>query len=87
VDRAREAARDKIDACAEELKKNKTFEQQPVGKLKVKETKFFKSTDKIDELGPGQAVLGTQARNLKPEETSGPFSDGNGCYILKLQNS
>ncbi len=84
-DRAREAARDKIDACAEELKKNKTFEQAARSvKLKVKETKFFKSTDKIDELGQAK-LFWDKARNLKPEETSGPFSDGNGCYILKLK--
>lgn len=84
-DRSRETAREKIDACAEELKKGKALEQAARSvKLKAKETKFFKSTDKIDELGQAK-MFWDKARNLKPGEDSGAFSDGNGCYILKLK--
>ncbi|MDD5771554.1 MAG: peptidyl-prolyl cis-trans isomerase, partial [Candidatus Omnitrophica bacterium] len=83
---ARKAAQDKIKACSEELKKNKPFEKAAkANRLKVEETKFFKSTDKIDNLGQAELFWET-AKKLKEGQASEPFSDQNGFYIIKLKS-
>jgi parvulin-like peptidyl-prolyl isomerase len=82
---SRKTAQDKIKACADELKNNKPFNRSAkAGGLKVKETKFFKSTDKIEGLGQAKLFWDT-ANKLKPEQASEVFSDANGYYIIKLK--
>ncbi|MDD5253373.1 MAG: SurA N-terminal domain-containing protein [Candidatus Omnitrophica bacterium] len=82
---SRKMAQDKIKACADELKKNKPFNQAAKAQgFKVKETKFFKSTDKIDNLGQAKVFWET-AKKLKTEQASEVFPDVNGYYIIKLK--
>jgi peptidyl-prolyl cis-trans isomerase D len=81
----RKAAQDKMKTCSAELKKNKPLEKVAKAHgLKVEETKFFKSTDNIDKLGQAQLFWET-AKKLKEGQTSEPFSDQNGFYIIKLK--
>ncbi len=75
-------AQDKINECAEKLK-TKSFNKAAKG-LKTGQTKFFKSSDKIDNLGPAQIFWET-AKKLKENQVSDIFSDAAGYYIIKLK--
>lgn len=79
-------AQDKINECAEKLK-SKPFDQVVKTSkpgLKTGQTKFFKSSDKIDNLGPAQIFWET-AKKLKENQVSDIFSDAAGYYIIKLK--
>ena len=76
----------KINECAEKLK-TKPFNQVASANaygFKTGHTKFFKSTDQIDTLGPGQ-VFWDNAKKLKEGQTSSIFSDAQGYYIIRLK--
>jgi len=79
-------AQKKINECAEKLK-SKPFNQvasaSKIG-FKTGQTKFFKSSDQINNLGPGQ-IFWINAKRLKESQTSGIFSDAQGYYIIKLK--
>ncbi|MEI6832286.1 MAG: SurA N-terminal domain-containing protein [Candidatus Omnitrophota bacterium] len=75
-------AQEKINECADKLK-TKTFNKAAKG-LKTGQTKFFKSSDKIDNLGPAQIFWET-AKKLKENQVSDIFSDTLGYYIIKLK--
>ena len=77
-------AQDKIIECAEKLK-TKSFNKAAKG-LKTGQTKFFKSSDKIDNLGPAQIFWET-AKKLKENQVSDIFSDAAGYYIIKLKTT
>jgi len=84
-EQSRETAKNKINACAQELKKNKPFNRAAkAGGLKAEETKFFKSTDTIDKLGQAK-MFWEAAKKLNPEQASEILSDANGFYIIKLK--
>jgi len=77
-------AKSKIKECADKLK-TKPFNRIASGYgLKNGETKFFKSGDQLDNLGPGQIFWDT-AKKLKENQVSDIFSDANGYYIIKLK--
>jgi parvulin-like peptidyl-prolyl isomerase len=79
-------AQSKIKECADKLK-NKPFNQvASAGKVgfKTGQTKFFKSTDQVGNLGAAQ-IFWEAARKLKENQVSEVFSDANGYYIIKLK--
>ncbi|MDD5097489.1 MAG: SurA N-terminal domain-containing protein, partial [Candidatus Omnitrophica bacterium] len=80
-------AQSKINECVEKLK-TQPFNQvsgssSKIG-LKTGQTKFFKSTDKLDILGPGQ-IFWDAAKKSKENQASDMFSDNQGYYIVKLK--
>ena len=79
-------AKSKIKECADKLK-NMPF-NQVVGAnefgFKTGQTEFFKSTDKLENLGPGK-IFWDAAKKLKPNQVSDIFSDPNGYYIIQLK--
>ena len=81
---SRKMAQSKIKECADKLK-NKPFNRIASARnLKSGQTKFFKSTDQIDNLGPGK-IFWEAAKKLKENQTSGILSDPSGYYIIKLK--
>ena len=83
---SRKTAQDKIIECAEKLKNrpfNKVASASAYG-FKTGQTKFFKSTEQLDSLGPAQIFWET-AKKLKQNQLSDIFSNTNGYYIIKLK--
>ncbi|MFA4992810.1 MAG: SurA N-terminal domain-containing protein [Candidatus Omnitrophota bacterium] len=83
---SRKIAQAKIKECADKLK-NKPFDQVASASaygFKTGQTKFFKSSDQLDNLGPGQ-IFWENAKKLKENQLSDIFSDSNGYYIIKLK--
>jgi len=79
-------AQSKIQECADKLK-SKPFNQIASAStygFKTGQTKFFKSTDQVENLGPGKLFWDT-AKKLKENQVSDIFSDANGYYIIKLK--
>ena len=80
------AAQQKINECVEKLK-SKSFDQVASTSkfgFKTGKTKFFKSTEQIENLGPGQ-IFWDNAKKLKEGQTSNVFSDSQGFYIIRLK--
>ncbi|MDD5561902.1 MAG: SurA N-terminal domain-containing protein [Candidatus Omnitrophica bacterium] len=83
---SRKMAQEKIKECAEKLKNrpfNKVASASAYG-FKTGQTKFFKSTDQLDPLGPAQLFWET-AKKLKENQVSEIFSNANGYHIIKLK--
>ncbi len=81
---SRKNAQDKIKECAETLK-IRPFEQAAKAlKLTFGESKPFKSTDSIDNLGAGK-MFWEAAKKLKEGQVSDVLSDSKGFYIIKLK--
>lgn len=81
---SRKTAQSKIKACADELKNKPLNRAAKAHGFKVEETKFFKSTDKIDNLGQAK-MFWEAAKKLKEEQVSEILSDASGYYIIKLK--
>lgn len=77
-------AQSKIKECADGLKTRPFNKVAGASGLKTGQTKFFKSTDQIDNLGQAKIFWET-AKKLKEEQVSEIFSDANGYYIIKLK--
>jgi len=77
-------AQDKIKACADGLKTKPFNKAAATFRLKSGQTKFFKSSDEIEVLGPAKLFWET-AKKLKQDQLSSIFSDSNGYYIIKLK--
>jgi len=77
-------AQDKIKACADGLKTKPFNKAAAAFRLKSGQTKFFKSSDEIEVLGPAKLFWET-AKKLKQDQLSSIFSDSNGYYIIKLK--
>ncbi len=81
---SRKTVQSKIKACADELKNKPLNRAAKAHGFKVEETKFFKSTDKIDNLGQAK-MFWEAAKKLKEEQVSEILSDASGYYIIKLK--
>jgi len=83
---SKKMAENKIKEYADKLK-TKPFNQlvkvRAYG-FKAGQTKFFKPTEQLDNLGEAQIFWDT-AKQLKENQVSDIFSDANGCYIIKLK--
>ena len=83
---AEKTAQSKIKECADKLKSmpfNQAASASEMG-FKTGQTKFFKSTDQLDNLGPAQ-IFWNMAKKLKENQVSDIFSDASGYYIIKLK--
>jgi foldase protein PrsA len=78
------ATQKKINEAAEKLKSMQFNQIASAPGIKNSQTKFFKSTDQIEGLGPGQ-IFWDNAKKLKEGQTSSIFSDAQGYYIIKLK--
>jgi len=87
VRESRKMAQEEIEQCLQMLKNNEPLKKAARAcKLKYGETKFFKSSDQVEGLGPGR-IFWEKADKLEQGKTSEAFSDSKGSYIIKLKES
>jgi hypothetical protein len=82
---AKEIAKDKINACAEKLKKMEFNQAASASNLKNGVTDFFKSNGTIQDLGIAR-IFWDNAKNLKDNQPSSIISNDKGFYIIKLKS-
>ncbi len=78
-------AQKEINECAEKLKSKPFNQVAKTSKIELKtgQTKFFKSTDQLDNLGPAR-IFWDNVKKLKEGQVSDIFSNAGGYYIIKL---
>jgi len=79
-------AKNKIDECAEKLKKEVFNEAAKENGLKTGTTSFFKSSDQIKELETNASIFWNSAIKLKDNQISSVLSNEQGYYIIKLKS-
>lgn len=82
---AKGIAQQKINTCAEKLKRFKFNQAATACNLKSAVTDFFKSTDTIKNLGAAQ-IFWDNTKKLKDNEISNIISNDQGYYIIKLKS-
>ncbi|MFH1191025.1 MAG: SurA N-terminal domain-containing protein [Candidatus Omnitrophota bacterium] len=82
---AKQIAQEKINECAEKLKKLDFNQAASACGLKSAETDFFKYSGTIENLGEAQIFWDT-AKKLKDDQLSNVISNNQGYYIIKLKS-
>ncbi len=82
---AKAAAQEKINACSEKLKHINFSQAASDCGLLSGTTEFFKSNGIIENLGPAE-IFWNRAKELKGQETSAAFFNGQGYYIIRLKS-
>jgi hypothetical protein len=83
LETAKKIAQEKINECAEKLKRMEFKPAAASCGLKSGQTPLFKSSDTVKDLGFAWPFWNA-AEKLKNKEVSGVISNGQGYYIIKL---
>lgn len=82
---AKTAAFEKINACAQNLKKMNFSQAAAASNLKTASSGYFKSTGSLEDLGAA-GDFWRAAQNLKNNETSEILTTDQGYYLIKLKS-
>jgi len=83
---SKKIAKNKIDECAQNLKKEDFNQAAKATGLKNGSTTFFKSSDQIKELETDANIFWNSAIKLKDDQISSLLTNEQGYYIIKLKS-